>query len=388
MKRKLRLLVDLVADEADLTVLDGDVVVFMRTTRLPAEAANVEPLRALLPEIRRTIAAVHNRLKGQRIEEIFLCAEGSNQAALTAEIGRELELPAEVLNPLAYTKLSPQLRGAMPQHPSRFAPLVGMLMDEAAGGAQTIDFLNPRRKPQARSWRKEATYGAGALAVLAVAIFAWVWISLASLDSEANELSARSLALDPKVKAAAETEKRAAAIEKELAGDIDWLDELAILATKLPPAQDLMLDKLTIFDDPSKPPAIDFGGYAKNVDVDRQLKQSLRDGRHDVVSPGTKLDDSHKPYGLSFSADVDVHAPDKTPAGRAAQPRMRRARPQAPQLRLLPAHRIVRNRPPKPRLHRTARRRPKRCAASARSIESHRSTESRRNESTRRCPRP
>src|SRR5262249_24519438 len=55
-QQELRLMVDLLTEETDLTVLAGDSVVFMRTARLPVEAFQNDPIRALLPEIRRTIA--------------------------------------------------------------------------------------------------------------------------------------------------------------------------------------------------------------------------------------------------------------------------------------------------------------------------------------------
>src|SRR5207253_653753 len=92
--------VDLLTEEADLTVLAGDSPVFMRTARLPGEAAHADPLRFLLPEIRRTIAAVHARFQGRQIEQVYLCGEGSAQETLAREIGRELDLAAELFNPL------------------------------------------------------------------------------------------------------------------------------------------------------------------------------------------------------------------------------------------------------------------------------------------------
>jgi Tfp pilus assembly PilM family ATPase len=324
-RRKLRLLVDLVANEADLTVLDGDAVVFLRTTRLPTETLQSDPVRALLPEIRRTIAAVQNRFKGQHIEEIFLCGEGANQGNLALEMGRDLEMPAEVFNPLTVCTLSGSLRRAMPEHASRFAPLVGMLLDEAAGGSETIDFLNPRRKAQPRTWQRESILAGVAAAVLAIAAVAWIWVQLAGMDSEIALLKEQSQHMDPHVKQAAEIEKKATAIDKWLAGDIVWLDELAALATKLPPAQDVMLSQLTISEDTGKAPALKFNGLARNTDVDRQLQQALRDGRHDVTSPNTRQDDSHKPYGWNFSADMEIHSEENAATNSKSASRARAA---------------------------------------------------------------
>ncbi len=149
-ENKLRLLVDLLSEEADLTVLAGDTVVFMRTARLPSEALRAEPLRALIPEIRRTIAAVHNRFHGQRIEQLFVCGDGSAQELIARDIGRELDLPTEIINPLQACTLGPELLRSPPPHASRFAPLVGMLLHETAPAEGIIDFLNPRKRRRRR----------------------------------------------------------------------------------------------------------------------------------------------------------------------------------------------------------------------------------------------
>ncbi len=74
-EQKLRLLVDLLTEEADLTVLAGDSVVFMRTARLPSETFQNDPLRAILPEIRRTIAAVHGAATDNKLKKCFCAAK-------------------------------------------------------------------------------------------------------------------------------------------------------------------------------------------------------------------------------------------------------------------------------------------------------------------------
>ena len=70
-----RLMVDLLADEADLTVLVNEQVALMRTVRLSAADDDAQA-KALLGEIRRTIAAAQNQLGGRRIEKVILCGRG------------------------------------------------------------------------------------------------------------------------------------------------------------------------------------------------------------------------------------------------------------------------------------------------------------------------
>ena len=73
---EVRLLVDVLAEEADLSILVDDRIIFLRTARLHGEASSPEQVRGLIAEIRRTMVASQNRLGGARVESIFLCGDG------------------------------------------------------------------------------------------------------------------------------------------------------------------------------------------------------------------------------------------------------------------------------------------------------------------------
>ena len=312
-EKKLRLLVDLLAEEADLTVLSGDAVVFMRTARLPVESFQHDPLRILLPEIRRTIAAVHNRFTGRHVEEVFLCGEPSQQGNLAHDIGRELDIPAEVFNPLSCCTLGAELRRSMPDQPGRFAPLVGMLLDEASPGIGTIDFLNPRRKPEAPNRRREYTIAAAAALLLLLVGGGWMWYALGSLDDKIGELTDQINGQKKQVNEAKELVDKAGEIDKWLGGEISWLDQLAYLADKSPGAEYLML---TRFSTPTnflqRTSTIHLEGIANNSDVGSKLLSDLADAQH-VPKPKSfnseKINhpnDQQKRYPWVFKADVDL----------------------------------------------------------------------------------
>jgi Tfp pilus assembly PilM family ATPase len=324
--QRLRLLVDLLTEEADLTVLAGDSVVFMRTARLPSETFQSDPLRALLPEIRRTIAAVHARGHGQQIEEVFLCGEGSSQGILAREIGRELGLPTEVFNPLTCCTIAGDLRRSMPEHPSRFAPLVGMLLDEGEPGIATIDFLNPRRRPEAPNKRRQWTIAAAAASLVVGVGLLWIWLQLGSLDGQIAQANEQLRQMEPAAKIADENLKKAAEVEKWLGGDVNWLDEIARLAAKAPPAKDLMLTLLSTPNDYLKNTSnMHLEGLARNTSVVEQLPQSLRDDQHEVTPRSAVQDDrGRKDYPWQVKTDIRINpvksaaaAPTKQPAAGA-----------------------------------------------------------------------
>jgi hypothetical protein len=283
-------------------------------------------LRTLLPEIRRTIAAVHARLQGRQIEEIFICGEGQAQETLAREIGRELSLPTEVFNPLSACTLGAELKRSMPEHPGSFAPLVGMLLDDAAGEANTIDFLNPRKKAEPKTRRRELTIAAAAAGVLLLAGAGWIGLQLHNLDGQIAQLDSDLADLKPKVEKADVSTKNAAKIEGWLAGDPSWLDEIAALSAKAP-VKDLMLIR---FNTPSAnvpgTSNMQVQAVVKNTDVGDRFTNVMRDERH-VVRPKTS-DDENKVAGfpVSIETEIQITPPkaaaaakkDFAPAGAAA----------------------------------------------------------------------
>jgi Tfp pilus assembly PilM family ATPase len=332
-ERKLRLLVDLLADEADLTVLAGDTVVFLRTARLPHELLESDPIRALLPEIRRTIAAVQNRFQGQYITEIFLCGAGADQESLVREIGRDLNLPAELFNPLTCCALSPELQSSLPKHPSRFAPLAGMLLDETSSGSAVIDFLNPRRRPKAQSEKRKYVLPAIAAATILFAIVAWHWYELHSLEQEIIAATETLKVQESKLPLAEERVATAALIENWLNGDIVWLDELAELSQEAPTNKELIVTKFVgaVPENaaaaagkagPKSRGTLKLDGVAQDRGIWVQLEQKLKDLEHHVTSPppnpsDQKSDVKFSKYPWQFNADVRINTPSSQPAGKA-----------------------------------------------------------------------
>ena len=110
-----RLMVDLLSDEADLTVLVDEHVALMRTVRLATAADPATQSRALLGEIRRTIASAQNQLGGRRVEKVVLCGGGSDQTALKEIIEAELSLPVEMFDPFSEKHIDASALAARPR---------------------------------------------------------------------------------------------------------------------------------------------------------------------------------------------------------------------------------------------------------------------------------
>jgi len=307
---KLRLLVDLLSDEADLTVMSGQKVVFLRTTRLGGDPlTESDQAAALLGEIRRTMAAAQNQLAGRRVESIVLCGSGEEHAALAMSIEKGLSTPTTLFDPFGGLKLSRELRKGLPDHPGRFAPLLGMAAAELEQTPHAIDFLHPRRRPEAVGQQKKYMMIGLAVGLLVAAYFAVGWWQQSSLQAKIDELEIESKGLDEGVAEAKAAKKAATEIRKWTATDVVWIDELRGLSEDFPNAERAMLTQLVLTRGATKGGSIALDGLAKDVPAITEVEESLRNNAsRGVEGTGSSQDDTTKHYSWRFSSTLTVES--------------------------------------------------------------------------------
>jgi Tfp pilus assembly PilM family ATPase len=300
---QVRMFVDLLGDEVDLTVIDQDMPLLMRTTRLPGDASQPEYCRPLFLEIRRTIASVQNKLHGRRVEKIWLCGDGPSQQTLSEMVKSELDLPTELFDPFAKFEQAGGMRDRLPARHSRFAPVLGLLADAAAGSRHAIDFLDPRRRPVPKTRRREIAIAAVCASVLVLMFVGWTWWRLRSMDNQIAGLTQRLSKAKSELTKNKQAEKDAEELNKWLAGDVPWLDVLYRLSKDGPKAEVAMLTGLKA-DVDSK------GGVKLALDVfatdSTRFGQELRE-----IYPKTQLDrilknDKVARYGRKFTAELTM----------------------------------------------------------------------------------
>jgi Tfp pilus assembly PilM family ATPase len=289
---ELRLLVDLLSDEADLTVIADGRVVFMRTTRLGGDPPQAQ---VLFGEIRRTMAAVQNQLAGRKVESIVLCGSGLELSELARRIHVELEVPTELFDPFANLQLGRELQNDLPDHPGRFTPLLGMLMTEFARRPHAVDFLHPRQRPAPPSkWKRYALPVAAAVLLLGGYIGYHQW-SYSKLAQDVARLTEESKTLDVKLKRAEKRRDVAQNVEKWVAGDVVWLDAFYKLNERFPPSKEAMLSHLTLKGTATGGEAV-LDGYV-NTEI---LKDLL--SKFEIKS--SSEDKTHAPYSWKFSGTL------------------------------------------------------------------------------------
>ncbi len=303
---QIRLLIDLLSGEADLTVLEDQTVVFLRSARMPGSPLeSVEAAELLASEIRRTMAAAQNLLGGRRAQSLLLFGTTPTHDSLRDALQKEFDLPVETFDPFDGLKLKGELRRSVPADSDRFAPLLGALQVELQREKHAIDFLHPRRRAE-KTTKQNLMAGIGLAAVVLLLGFLLFNVhQKRTLQGDIRRLSSELAQLKKQLDKVKETEGKAAGIGQWVAEDIRWLEQLRWLSEKAPPAEDVMFTSMTLAPS-SRGGEIGLKGFAKNLETIAAMEQNLRDDTHQVKSGNTSGDSSMKNYAYRFDSSVFV----------------------------------------------------------------------------------
>ncbi|WP_164103091.1 hypothetical protein [Candidatus Laterigemmans baculatus] len=338
-------LVDLLADDADIVILRDGSPVFVRSIRL-ADDPQVR-VRTLSGEIRRSLMAcqegqgartgqsagagqVAGAGQGTRTDQVV--SEGTGEATRRivlwgrADVHREevsglsssLGTPVETLDPFSLVSLASSLSGRLPEHVGRLAPLVGLLDAEARGGGELIDFLNPRRAPEPVSHRgRQIAFAAAAAGLLGLVLF-FGWSRMKALDDEIASQEAALAALANDEEAADEAMARTAKVDAFLDGDVFWLDELRRVATKMPPSENAIAESFSARVGRNGGGTLVITGGVTDSETISRFEAALRDSSHRVVGKGLGQVSESAPYLWEFSETIEIDPESVRTARQAA----------------------------------------------------------------------
>jgi Tfp pilus assembly PilM family ATPase len=308
---KCRMVVDLLKDDADLTVLIGEQVIFPRTVRLPATEDAEVLARALLGEGRRTIIAAQNQLGGRRVEEVVIFGDGEHHSTVKQVLEKDLSMPVKLADPFDHVEWAEGSRARKPDFPGTFAPLLGMLLEEAAGTAPEIDFLHPRKKPPPPSQKRNLIAAAAAIAAVVLIGLVGIWWQLSSLDAQIRTLQTQRTNQEKLSKQGAKPREDVAKVDRFTRSDVTWLDELAIISQKFPAPGTLLVEDVTANYEPKGGGRLTVSGVVDQDSRIREMEDKVRDPAHSIGGTGADFDpEAAGSLKWRFKETVTVHLPD------------------------------------------------------------------------------
>jgi outer membrane murein-binding lipoprotein Lpp len=293
------LLVNPLCVVADLTVSVDGKAVFLRTTRISSDPP---PLQALLAEIRLTMAAASNQLGGRKIESIVFCGEPQPGLDLARSIEAELKIHVELFDPFGGVKLGRALVETPPQHPGRFAPLVGMLLAELKPSNHAVDFLHPRRRAPAADPRKKWMIAAACAAALLLGWMIYARIDHYLLAASVAKLEEKSKGLENDVELAKKVRATTAEIARWADEEVIWLDRIYDLEQGFPTAENAVLNQLVV--NGGRGGQIELRGWVRQQDDIARLGDGVRAHGGKLSAKSSRDDRSVSPYTCYFEASV------------------------------------------------------------------------------------
>lgn len=300
------LMIDFLAEDADLTVLVDGQVGFIRTVRVPQTEDVEEQAKWLSGEAKRTLAAASNQLGGRRAERIVLCGDADDHSALRKSLENLVNLPIELFDPFDGLTLDKAVADKRPLHRGRYAPLLGMVAEEAAGKLSGIDFLNPRKAPPPPNRRKLYGIVGGVAASFALLLGYWVWSEFAEYERQLTELAMESAKVDADIKKLDKQVREAKSVDDFVAGDVTWLDELYHVSDKFLPAEKAIVGQVACLVQQNGGGTLSVEGNVKqsgDIDV---LEKNLRDALHRVSGSGSQYDPRQAQYPWQFKESLTV----------------------------------------------------------------------------------
>jgi Tfp pilus assembly PilM family ATPase len=316
---QVALIANPLTDEADLVVQADDKVILLRTVRLPEPTQPEARQRALAGEIRRTIAAVRQQLTDRQVNQIVVCGDAAASESQAA-LADELELPVAILDPMSNAPAGLASKGLSSDSLSRFAAVLGMALGEVDRRPPIVDFANVRRRAERARFGRVHALATAAAVMAGLWYAAHLWRQFSDPVRELADLQTRTRQLQAQADKYKDVTAQAAAVERWLATDVNWLDELKQFAGRVRPkplkaddfpvANDAVLTQLTLMRPLGTNPSggrLDFKGVAKSSAAVAELEHRLGDAGH-VVTPGTGQQDKTVP-GYDWSFGLEVHVP-------------------------------------------------------------------------------
>ncbi|MCH5375099.1 MAG: hypothetical protein JJ992_14080, partial [Planctomycetes bacterium] len=235
-------------------------------------------------------------------DRVYLIGGKRDHESLVELIDQQESLSARVLDPFALTGVA---ETRVPPEQGRFAPLLGMLLDEVVD-SHPIDFLHPRRpaRPVGR-WRVAAGV-AGLVAIVGLALTVYVWGQLSTIQDKNQALKLRLRELNETARKAVAQKERIEAIAAWKNREVNWLDELRDLSIRFPGPRDAVVLRMTMRPMQNRGGMIDMQGLVRDPNIVVNMEQQIRDPFRDVRSRRIQQRSLADDYTWLFETSISI----------------------------------------------------------------------------------
>ena len=305
LANQVTLFVDLLQQEADMAIVDGKNVVFMRTIRFDADQDEASRNKTIGSEIKRTLLSAASQFSTLSVTQVVVWGSIAAREELCRILTDSLSLPVTSLDPFELADVSAKAKGESGLESGKYAAAIGALFAPSYH-EHLIDFRRPRKREEKKV--PFLTYGlAAAAAVLVIGSGLYSYFaSHADLDQQITTLNDAIKQNEGSVKLARQKENEWKKIETFLAGNYSWLEELEYLSQKSLPADQAMFGSATFALDAKGTNAAVSSKFIFQESEDApEMQAALRDTDHEINATGiAKNPDRTSKY--PWSSDLTI----------------------------------------------------------------------------------
>lgn len=303
------LIVETLEDRVELTVVSQGEVILTRATKLPGEPNTEHYIHALQGEIRRTMLAAQSKSISEAISKIVILGHPMSPETWQT-LGTELKATVEFLDPLSAEHVSGSVDIA-PEIARQFGALIGMLLADGSSHHATLDFLNPRRKPDPPDRKRIFVLSGVAAASVILMVTYLMYSGISSRDAEIVKLKEDIAKLQKSNKPLVALEEEVIEIDNWVSADVQWLDEFYRMSKNLPSADEMIATRVHMQPSNNEGGTTALEGYVADQSVIRKIETSLMDEHHAVLGKGSQERVYGDNYTISFQEYVTI-TPDGT----------------------------------------------------------------------------
>ena len=292
------LLIELDKNEVSQTVVFQGEPVFMRSPKIqrPQDVSTPDFCARLIAELKRTRVAVRNEIQGTDVDEIILCGSGTMFESLARQLGKGLELPVRLFDPLKGLTVKTEAAN------EQYAALLGAIQQVAQREPLHIDFCNPKKRAEDTSKRNLFTSIAATVFLIVVCLFGYTFYSRTVLKNEVDDLRNQLNELTVATKTVTDQKKQLDEIEKWLSNSVNWFEQLEWLSRTALSSQNMMIRGLDL--SATGGGTIRFEALLRDQSLVASMEEGFRDQGH-AVQTGQQAQESGNPL-YNFKSSVTI----------------------------------------------------------------------------------
>jgi hypothetical protein len=239
------------------------------------------------------------------VQNVYMFADLNRNSRFVEQLADDLQLTVSLLDPLAGIELPEDGR---PEGTHRFASLIGMIWDFVEQSVM-LDLANPKQAPpRPRIGRRITIYAAAALAALALVA------AVLHRDIRALKDQAETMAADVKnnrllLKKLQSKTVVLDAVQRWEQSEINWLDELRRLSDRFPPADQAVVQRISMAPTASSRGLISMSVRVQDPSIVARLEEQLRDATHQVSSQRISQSDPNERFSTQFETRLVITPP-------------------------------------------------------------------------------